>query len=74
MERQKNNQKDNASNIELRSEKVQKLVDEVPQRLVRRSMAVILIIFILLIIALVYIPYPYGEEGESILRHILIAF
>ncbi len=74
MEGQKNNHKDGAGKIELRSEKVQQLVNEVPQQLVRWNMVVILIILVLLIIALVYIPFPYGEEEETILRHIMNAF
>lgn len=61
----------NTDKIELRSEKVQQLIGEIPPCLVRWGMAIILFIFALLIVALIYIPYPYGKEGETIFWHII---
>ncbi len=56
--------------IELRSEKVRRLIGEIPPSLVRWGIAVILIVFIALIAAVSLLPYPYSN-GESILRHVL---
>ncbi len=55
--------------IELRSQKVRRLIGDVPGTLVRWGIAVIALIFALLIVALVCLPYPYGD-GESILSHL----
>lgn len=57
--------------IELRSEKVRKLIGEVPISLVRWSTAIIIIIFFVLICALVFVPSPYGGQDESILKYII---
>lgn len=56
--------------IELRSEKVRRLIGEIPPSLVRWGIAVIVIVFIALIAAVSLLPYPYSD-GESILRHFL---
>lgn len=56
--------------IELRSEKVRKIIGDVPNGLVRYGNLVILIIFILLIAAVSMLPFPYSH-GETILQHIL---
>lgn len=56
--------------IELRSEKVRKLIGEIPPSLVRWGTAIIAIVFIALLAAVCLLPYPYSN-GESILRHFL---
>ncbi len=56
--------------IELRSQKVRRLIGDVPGGLVRWGIALIALIFALLIIALVCLPYPYSD-GESILSHLI---
>ena len=58
------------NNTELRSEKVRNLLGEIPPSLVRWGTGIIVAIFLLLILAVCLIPYPYSE-GESILRHLL---
>lgn len=57
-------------NIELRSEKVRKLIGEIPPSLVRYGIAIITIIFIALVAAVCLLPYPYST-GESILKHFI---
>ncbi len=61
--------KDNGS-VELRSEKVRRLIGEMPQSLVLWGIAVTAIIFIGLLAAVCLLPYPYSG-GESILCHLL---
>ena len=56
--------------IELRSEKVRRIVGTIPAALVRWNIIVLLIIVCTLLGIVCVVPYPYGE-GESILRHIL---
>lgn len=56
--------------IELRSEKVRRLIGEIPPSLVRWGTAIIAIVFIALIAAVCFLPYPYSN-GESILSHFL---
>lgn len=58
------------TNSELRSEKVRKLLGEIPPSLVRWGIVIITAIFILLACAIVFIPYPYSN-GESILQHFI---
>lgn len=63
--------KDSKENqIELRSEKVRKLIGEIPPSLVRWGTAIIAIVFIALLSAVCLLPYPYSN-GESILRHLI---
>ncbi len=57
--------------IELRSEKVRKLLGEIPPSLVTWGTVIIVSLFIALACALVFIPSPYGEHGESMLRYIV---
>lgn len=65
---------DNSNNtqekIELRSEKVRKLIGEIPPSLVRWGTAIIAIVFLALLAAVCLLPYPYSN-GESILRHFI---
>ena len=56
--------------IELRSEKVRRILGEVPNGYVRWGISVVSIIFIILIVAVMCIKYPYGG-GETIFKHIL---
>ena len=56
--------------IELRSEKVRKLIGEIPPSLVRWGTAIIAIVFLALLAAVCLLPYPYSN-GESILRHFI---
>lgn len=63
----------NHDKIELRSEKVRRLLGEIPPSLVRWGTVILLVIFIGLVAALTLVPYPYGN-GESILQHILANF
>ena len=58
------------NDIELRSEKVQKLLGEVPSSLVRWGTVVIVAIFLILVLVLCFMPYPYSN-GESIMLHLL---
>ena len=63
-------QKINNGNIELRSEKVRKLLGEIPPSLVRWGTVIITVIFLALLATVCLIPYPYSN-GESILQHLL---
>ena len=56
--------------IELRSEKVRRIIGTIPPALVRWNITVLVVILSVLIAVVCCIPYPYGE-GESILQHIL---
>lgn len=56
--------------IELRSEKVRHLIDEIPPALVRWGIAIVAAITAVLILAVCLLPYPYSG-GESIIRHLL---
>ena len=58
------------NDIELRSEKVQKLLGEVPSSLVRWGTVVVVAIFLILLLVLCFMPYPYSN-GESIMLHLL---
>lgn len=60
----------NDNKIELRSEKVRKLIGEIPSSLERWATVIIVIIFLGLLAAVCFLPYPYSN-GESILEHIL---
>lgn len=55
--------------IEIRSEKIRKLLGEKPSRLIRWGTVIITVIFILLIAAVSLLPYPYSN-GETILEHL----
>lgn len=59
----------NSDRIELRSEKVRKLIGTIPPTLVYSGIAIITIIFVMLILAVLLIPYPYGA-GETIFQHL----
>lgn len=57
--------------IELRSEKVHRLIDMRPPLIVRIGTPLLVILFLLLAAALYLIPYPYGTAGENVLTHLL---
>ena len=61
---------DNHYKIEIRSEKVRKLIGEIPPALVRWGTAIIALIFIALLVSVCFLPYPYSN-GESILQHLI---
>lgn len=56
--------------IELRSEKVRRLIDDIPPVFVRWGIVIIGVITAALILAVSLLPYPYSG-GESIIRHLL---
>lgn len=64
------NTSNNHDKIELRSEKVRKLIGEIPPSLVRWGTAIIAIVFLGLLTAVCLLPYPYSN-GESILQHFI---
>ena len=62
---------DKEPQIELRSEKVKKLLGEIPPALVRWGTIIIIVIFVSLLLVVCFMPYPYSK-GESIIQHILM--
>lgn len=56
--------------FELRSDKVQNLLGEVPNKFIRWGTLIIFLIFIILIVIVLSMKYPYGN-GESIFEHII---
>lgn len=57
--------------IELRSEKVRKLLGEIPPSLTRWGTVVIVAIFLALLLTVCFVPYPHSS-GESIFQHIFL--
>lgn len=57
--------------IELRSEKVRNLLGEIPPALVRWGTVIIVAIFLVLLLVVCFMPYPYSQ-GESILQHLFM--
>lgn len=57
--------------IELRSEKVREILGEIPNKLVRWGITIICIFFVILIAAILFLKYPYGN-GETIFQHIFL--
>ncbi len=64
------NSKEKKDNMELRSEKVRKLLGEMPTALVDWGTAILMAIVIILLIVVCFVPYPHSN-GESILQHLL---
>ncbi|MDE7115376.1 MAG: hypothetical protein K2O56_03000 [Muribaculaceae bacterium] len=64
------NERGSAPGVNLRSEKTRRLLGGIPESLVNWSIALTAFFFIVLILALCLLPYPYSG-GESILMHIL---
>ncbi len=54
----------------MRSEKVRKIMGEIPPALVRWGMVIIILIFIILLVAICILPSPY-TEGESIIQYFI---
>lgn len=65
------NKDTNHDKIELRSEKVRKLIGEKPPFLIRWGSAILVIAFIVLILLICVLPYPYSK-GETILQHFIM--
>lgn len=63
--------KEKSNDIELRSEKVRELLGEVPPALVRWGTVLIVAIFLILLLAVCFMPYPYSH-GETIIQHIFM--
>lgn len=57
--------------IELRSEKVRKLLGEIPPSLVRWGLVIMFAIFVALLAVVCFLPYPYSN-GESIIEHLFM--
>lgn len=57
-------------NDKLRSEKVRRLLGEIPPSLTIWGLLIIVGVFAALVAAISLLPYPYSE-GETILQHIL---
>lgn len=62
---------DKEPKIELRSEKVRKLLGEIPSALVRWGSVILVALFLILLLMVCFMPYPYSK-GESILLHWLM--
>lgn len=56
--------------IELRSEKVRKLIGDIPSSLVIWGTAIIAIILFTLLTVICLLPYPYSD-GETIIEHLM---
>lgn len=55
--------------MELRSEKVRKIIGTIPSTLVYWGISIIVFITIILTLVVTLVPYPYGE-GETIFQHL----
>lgn len=55
--------------IELRSEKIKRIVGSMPKGVTRYGATVLVVLYLALAVALFLIPYPYGG-GESLIEHI----
>lgn len=55
--------------MELRSEKVRKILGTIPSSLVYWGISIIVIIIVVLMLVVTFMPYPYGK-GESIFQHL----
>lgn len=60
----------NQNKIELRSEKVRKLIGDIPSSLVIWGTAIIAIILFTLLTVNCLLPYPYSD-GETIIEHLM---
>ena len=64
------NKKKSSEEVELRSEKVRNLLGEIHPSLIRWGTAIIVAIFLILLLVICFMPFPYSN-GESILQHII---
>lgn len=62
------NKKETYDKMKLRSERVRKLVGKLPPNLIRWGYAIMIIIFVMMLLALFCISYPYGN-GETIFQY-----
>jgi hypothetical protein len=60
--------KNEKNNIELRSEKVRKLLGDIPLSLVICGQVILMVIIAALLMVVCFVPHPQGM-GESILQH-----
>lgn len=70
METKDKHRQEAGCDIELRSEKVRQLLGEIPPTLVRWGTVIIVAVFLVLLLAVCFVPYPH-LQGESILQHML---
>ena len=56
--------------IETRSEKARNIIDNVPSNLIISGYIITISIVIVLLVAIIFIPFPY-EENKTILQHII---
>ncbi len=56
--------------IELRSEKVRRIVGKMPRALHRWSVAILILITVILILVFCLVPFPYSDK-ESLLSYLL---
>ncbi len=61
--------KNTPNRIELRSEKIRKLLGEIPYALELWGMVILVGIFLILLLVVCFVPYPYSY-GESIFQHL----
>lgn len=54
------NKKKSSNEIELRSEKVRNLLGEIPSSLIRWGTVIIIAIFLILLLVVCFMPYPYS--------------
>ncbi len=59
----------NLKNIELRSDKVRKILGSIPVGLLYWGSIIIIFIFIVLLSVVFFVEFPYGN-GETIFEHI----
>lgn len=60
----------NHDKIELRSPKVRRTIGKIPSSLVWSGFIVFIVITIILIVALLLVPFPYGN-GKTLLNYFL---
>lgn len=63
--------KKSSEEIELRSEKVRNLLGEIPPSIIRWGTVIIVAIFLILLLVICFMTYPYSN-GESILQYIVL--
>lgn len=66
------NKEYSSDRIELRSVKVREIIGTIPPALVRWGIAVITIIFVILLLVVFLVQYPYGA-GETIFEHLFFS-
>lgn len=59
------------NDMEQRSEKVQKLLDEKPSWFMMWGIPILLILLMVIVCILTFVPYPDSKYGESILVHLI---